>query len=191
MSDSRRAADSAPRGFVLPEDKLTLEQRGLRIMCKITLAWASVSFVIDEASLLVDKTPLFAMFSDFGVFAAFLQASIVPALIFAATAAYALLGAVGARTPAKITPFFAIAFVCAMLGGWDLASRISLGTAPVAYTVEVLFVIATACLAWQVKKTTYPEDWYERKEAAKARRRQAKKNARTERKALRENGRVS
>lgn len=168
-------------GLVLPEDKLTIEQRALRVLCRIMLGWSLLSFIVEEGVLLVQETPLFLMPSNPGLITAFLLDSVMPLLIFVANAAYAFLGVIGARTPAKITPFFAIAFVSAMLGGWDLASKISLGTAGFAYALEVVFVIVTACVAWQVKKTTYPEDWYEQKEAAKARRKRAKRQAREQR----------
>lgn len=177
------------RGFVLPEDKLTIEQRALRVLCRIMLGWALLSFVVDEVTLLVAQTPLFLMPGNPDLLFAFLSASMMPALSFAANAAYAFLGVIGARTPAKITPFFAIAFVSAMLGGWDLASKISLGTAGLPYAFEVVFVIATACIAWQVKKTTYPQDWYERKEAARLRRKEAKRQARAEARDKRRDGR--
>lgn len=179
-ADDKRLA-RGQGGLILPEDKLTLQQRALRALCRIMLGWSLLSFIVEEGVLLVEKTPLFLMPSNPDLFVAFLLASVMPVLSFAANAVYALLGTIGARTPAKITPFFAIAFVIAMLGGWDLASKISLGTAGLSYAFEVLFVIATACVAWQVKKTTYPEDWYERKEAAKARRKNAKKQVRADR----------
>lgn len=183
------AHEKPQRGFVLPEDKLTIEQRVLRVLCRIMLGWALLSFIVDEVTLLVSQTPLFLMPGNPYLFFAFLSASIMPALSFAANAVYALLGVIGARTPAKITPFFAIAFISAMLGGWDLASKISLGTAGLPYAFEVVFVVATACIAWQVKKTTYPQDWYERKEAARLRRKEAKRQARAEARNKRHNGR--
>ncbi|MDO4443639.1 MAG: hypothetical protein Q4B69_07175 [Slackia sp.] len=176
-----KTRNGSERGFILPEDKLTLEQRALRVLCRIMLGWSLLSFIVDEATLLVTQTPLFLMLENPGMLFEFVSASMLPALSFIANIAYAFLGFIGARTPSKITPFFAIAFLSAMLGGWDLASKISLGTAGVSYVVEVAFVIATACIAWQVKKTTYPKDWYERKEAAKMRRKEAKKRAKAQR----------
>ncbi|MDO5043126.1 MAG: hypothetical protein Q4D92_06390 [Slackia sp.] len=151
------------------------------MLCRIMIAWSLLSFIVEEGIFLVQKTPLFLMPSNPELVVSFLSASLMPLLIFAANAAYAFLGVIGARTPAKITPFFAIAFASAMLGGWDLASKISLGTAGFAYALEVVFVIVTACVAWQVKKTTYPEDWYEQKEAAKIRRKDAKRRSRAQR----------
>lgn len=180
---SLEASARPNRGFILPEDKLTIEQRALRVLCRIMLGWSLLSLIVEETALLVSKTPLFLMPGDPAIFFAFLSASTLPLFSFAANAVYAFLGVIGARTPSKITPFFAIAFASAMLGGWDLASKISLGTAGLAYALQVAFVIATACIAWQVKKTTYPEDWYERKEAAKLRRKEAKRRARAEAKA--------
>lgn len=170
------------RGLVLPEDKITLQQRVLRVLCRVMVGWALLSFVVDEGILLVQETPLFDMFGNLDLFMVFLARSAIPLASFVANVAYAFLGAIGARTPSRITPFFAIAFVSALLGGWDLASKISLGTAGLLYSVEVLFVIVTACVAWQVKKTSYPEDWYERKEAARERRIDAKRKARAARK---------
>ncbi len=172
-------------GFILPEDKITLQQRVLRVLCRVMMGWALLSLVVDEGVLLVQETPLFDMPGNSDLFMAFLASSVMPLVSFAANVAYAFLGAIGARTPSRITPFFAIAFVSALLGGWDLASKISLGTASLLYSVEVLFVIVTACVAWQVKKTTYPEDWYERKEVARERRKDAKRKARAERKRCR------
>ncbi|RNL18385.1 hypothetical protein DMP07_08590 [Slackia faecicanis] len=181
---SEKASQTGSRGgegLILPEDKITLEQRTLRVLCRIMMGWAVLSLVVEEGVLLVQETPLFDIPGNPALLAAFAAGSIMPLASFAANAAYAFLGFIGARTPTRITPFFAVAFVSALLGGWDLASKISLGTASVPYAVEVLFVIVTACVAWQVKKTTYPEDWYERKEAAKARRKDAKRKACAER----------
>lgn len=170
------------RGLILPEDKITLQQRVLRVLCRVMVGWALLSFIVDESVLLVQGTPLFDMPGNHDLLMTFLARSVMPLASFVANVAYAFLGAIGARTPSRITPFFAIAFVSALLGGWDLASKISLGTAGLLYSIEVLFVIVTACVAWQVKKTTYPEDWYERKEAARERRIDAKRKARAERK---------
>mgnify|MGYP006940164035 CR=1 FL=1 len=68
--------------------------------------------------------------------------------------AIGFLGLRGARNPRKITLFFWITFVDAMLTAWALASSVSAGTCDLTSLVSGLFVIALAVCAWQVRGQT-------------------------------------
>lgn len=66
----------------------------------------------------------------------------------------AFLGLRGARDPNKITLFFWIAFIDAMLTAWAMASNISQGTIDPASIGSALFIIGIAVCAWQVRAQT-------------------------------------
>ena len=68
--------------------------------------------------------------------------------------AIGFLGLRGARNPRKITLFFWITFVDAMLTAWALASSVSAGTCDLTSLVSGLIVIALAVCAWQVRGQT-------------------------------------
>lgn len=65
-----------------------------------------------------------------------------------------VLGVRGAKNPRKITLFFWITFIDAMLTAWALASSVSAGTCDLTSLVSGLFVIALAVCAWQVRGQT-------------------------------------
>lgn len=65
-----------------------------------------------------------------------------------------ILGVRGARNPCKITLFFWITFIDAMLTAWALASSVSSGMCDLTSLVSGLFVIALAVCAWQVRGQT-------------------------------------
>lgn len=171
--------------LVVPEDLLTDDQKTLRMLCTILLVWAWISFGVTELGILVDEVPLFSILGNPSMLLDFAMASAVPALILAFGVMVAILGYRGVANPRKITPFFTIIFVEAMLVGWDLASKLSLGMFDPVYVAEAAVVIGAACFAWRVKEATYPDDWFERKEAARAQRKAARKAERASRRELR------
>lgn len=161
------------KGLVVPEHLRTNDQKILRLLLNIVISWAFLTYLLTIGYMLVSVTPLFTMLHDFSLVKTFLHNMVLPSAGFFVSCFVVGLGYRGMRNPYKISPFFAIIFVDALLIGWDLASQISMGVFNITYIIRGVLIILTAYYAWQVKKTTYPDDWFEQKEAAKAHRKQA------------------
>lgn len=151
VGEANEAMSAAPVG----DDgvPMTRWQLWLRRLCLFVIAWAVVELLLGAAlwggylfSLLVlDVEP------------AVLAEPIVGAMAMVGAClnlVIGLLGVRGAKNPCKITLFFWITFVDAMLTAWALASSVSAGSCDLTSLVSGLFVIALAVCAWQVRGQT-------------------------------------
>lgn len=132
---------------------MTVWQVWLRRLCLFVIAWALAELVLgavlggayffgltwwdDSAAELVE--PIVGVMALLGAFLNLL---------------IGFLGVRGAKNPSKITLFFWITFIDAMLTAWALASSVSSGTCDITSLVSGLFVIAVAVCAWQVRGQT-------------------------------------
>ena len=141
----------APRG----DDgaPMTSWQVWLRRLCLFVIAWAVAELALGavlwgayllDIPILGDAAP--ALAEPLVGAAALLGACLNLVIGF--------LGVRGAKNPCKITLFFWITFVDAMLTVWALASSVTSGTWDLTSLVSGLFVIALAVCAWQVRGQT-------------------------------------
>lgn len=128
-------------------------QLWLKRLCTIVIAWAAFELVLAAAlaaaylvNLPLVNNEIFAHLNSsssmMALFGAFLNLII------------GILGIRGAKDPRKITLFFWITFIDAMLTAWSLASSVSLGASDLTSMVSGLFIIALAVCAWQVRGQT-------------------------------------
>ena len=144
VKDMVEAADSRAEPQSVGENgaPMTIWQVWLRRLCLFVIVWAIAEVLLGAA---LWGAYLFArMVLD--VEPSVLAEPVVGAIGF--------LGLRGARNPRKITLFFWITFVDAMLTAWALASSVSAGTCDLTSLVSGLFVIALAVCAWQVRGQT-------------------------------------
>lgn len=132
---------------------MTAWQVWLRRLCLFVVAWAMVELLLGTAlwgvflfgrSILGAEAGAFAepIVGAIALFGAFLNLLI------------GFLGIRGAKNPRRITLFFWITFIDAMLTAWALASSVSAGSCDLTSLVSGLFVIALAVCAWQVRGQT-------------------------------------
>lgn len=145
------AAASAPVG----DDgaPMTAWQVWLRRLCLFVVAWALAELVLGTA--LWGAHLLGVPLLDGAAFS--FDAPVVGAMALAGAVlnlAIGALGVRGARNPRRITLFFWITFVDALLTVWALASSVSAGSCELTSLVSGLFVVALAVCAWQVRGQT-------------------------------------
>lgn len=132
---------------------MTQWQVWLRRLCLFVVVWAVAELILGVAlwgayflGLLVwdgaDATLVEPVVGAMAMFGACLNLII------------GILGVRGARNPCKITLFFWITFIDALLTAWALASSVSSGSWDLTSLVSGLFVIALAVCAWQVRGQT-------------------------------------
>lgn len=132
---------------------MTKWQIWLRRLCLFVIAWAVAELLLGAA---LWGGYLFGLLA-LGVEPAVLAEPVVGAMAMVGAClnlAIGLLGVRGAKNPCKITLFFWITFVDAMLTAWALASSVSAGSCDLTSLVSGLFVIALAVCAWQVRGQT-------------------------------------
>lgn len=155
VKDMVEAADSRAEPQSVGENgaPMTIWQVWLRRLCLFVIVWAIAEVLLGAA---LWGAYLFArMVLD--VEPSVLAEPVVGAMAMAGAClnlAIGFLGLRGARNPRKITLFFWITFVDAMLTAWALASSVSAGTCDLTSLVSGLFVIALAVCAWQVRGQT-------------------------------------
>ena len=143
VKDMVEAADSRAEPQSVGENgaPMTIWQVWLRRLCLFVIVWAIAEVLLGAA-----------------LWGAYLFARMVldvePSVL-----AEPVVGAMAMALPAfveglKITLFFWITFVDAMLTAWALASSVSAGTCDLTSLVSGLFVIALAVCAWQVRGQT-------------------------------------
>ncbi len=148
-------ANEATRPLAVGDDgaPMTRWQVWLRRLCLLTLAWAVAELVAGAAlwaAYLLDVPLLGSIGRDF-------VAPQMGAMAFLGALLNLVIGALGvrgAKDPRKITLFFWIMFVDAMLTAWALASSVSYGACDLTTLVSGLFVISLAVCAWQVRGQT-------------------------------------
>ena len=148
--------DGAGRAGALVGDDgvpMTSWQMWLRRLCLFVIVWAVAELLLGAAlwgGYLFGRLVL-------GVEPSVLAEPVVGAMSMAGAClnlVIGLLGLRGARNPRKITLFFWITFVDAMLTAWALASSVSTGSCDLTSLVSGLFVIALAVCTWQVRGQT-------------------------------------
>ena len=155
VKDMVEAADSRAEPQSVGENgaPMTIWQVWLRRLCLFVIVWAIAEVLLGAA---LWGAYLFArMVLD--VEPSVLAEPVVGAMAMAGAClnlAIGFLGLRGARNPRKITLFFWITLVDAMLTAWALASSVSAGTCDLTSLVSGLFVIALAVCAWQVRGQT-------------------------------------
>lgn len=132
---------------------MSVWQVWLRRLCLFVIVWAIAELLLGAVlwgayllgiSLWTDTAAEFAM-------------PVVGAMALLGALLNLLIGVLGvraAKNPCRITLFFWITFVDAMLTAWALASSVSTGTCDLTSLVSGLFVIALAVCAWQVRGQT-------------------------------------
>lgn len=152
---------------------MTPWQIWLRRLCVVMIVWAGLELILGiffiAAPQVIDFEAIFGTekFLDIGmqeVFTILGVSSLVGAFL---NVVIAFLGIRGAEHPQRITVFFWIALVDAVLTAWSLAGNISLGVFDPAGLVSGLFIIALAVCAWQVRKQTGYFDKHPKHEAGK------------------------
>lgn len=132
---------------------MTKWQIWLRRLCLFVIVWAVAELLLGAAlwgGYLVSLLVL-------GIEPAVLAEPVVGAMAMVGAClnlAIGLLGVRSAKNPCKITLFFWITFIDAMLTAWALASSVSAGSCDLTSLVSGLFVIALAVCAWQVRGQT-------------------------------------
>lgn len=132
---------------------MTAWQVWLRRLCLFVIVWAVAELLLGAA---LWGAFLFARLA-LGIEPSVLAEPVVGAMAMVGAClnlVIGLLGLRGARNPRKITLFFWITFVDAMLTAWALASSVSGGSCDLTSLVSGLFVIALAICAWQVRGLT-------------------------------------
>ncbi|MGI6104755.1 MAG: hypothetical protein ACOYD7_01005 [Raoultibacter sp.] len=139
---------------------MTAWQIWLRRLCIVMIVWAVLGLIaglffmlapqfIDLQSVFGDEKIL-----DLGIQEAFTLLSVSSLVGAFLNVVIAFLGIRGAENPKKVTLFFWIALIDAVLTAWALASNISIGIIDPTSIVSGLFIIALATCAWQVRKQT-------------------------------------
>lgn len=140
---------------------MTTWQVWLRRMCWVLLGWsflllgiAVVLFIVGTIAQVdnIDSIVLFDQTIEVHFFATMLSISSFAGAVL--NAAVALLGIRGANNPPKITLFFWIVLIDAVLTAWSLASNFSRGIFDPMSILSGLFIITLATCAWQVRKQT-------------------------------------
>ena len=139
---------------------MTIWQICLKRLCWVMIAWGVIGLILGIVIIVEkDVIPSNILFSLSG----FMQVSpedawfalgismVISAVI---NLFLALLGIRGAKNPSKITLFFWIVLLDAVLTAWSLASNISIGTIDPSGFVSGIFIIAVAICAWEVRKQT-------------------------------------
>lgn len=132
---------------------MTAWQVWLRRLCLFVIVWAVAELLLGAG---LWGAFLFARLA-LGIEPSVLAEPIVGAMAMVGAClnlVIGLLGLRGARNPRKITLFFWITFVDAMLTAWALASSVSGGSCDLTSLVSGLFVIALAVCTWQVRGQT-------------------------------------
>ncbi|WP_080798926.1 hypothetical protein [Arabiibacter massiliensis] len=149
------AEGAATAGAPIGDDgaPMTAWQVWLRRLCLFVVVWALAELVLGTAlwgvHLLGVQLPDGAALS--------FDAPVVGAMALAGAVLNLAIGALGirgARNPRRITLFFWITFVDALLTVWALASSVSAGSCDLTSLVSGLFVVALAVCAWQVRGQT-------------------------------------
>lgn len=139
---------------------MSIWQIWLRRLCFIMIAWGVIGLILGIAVIVgKDMIPSDILFSLSGFIEvspedAWLTLGITMVISGAINLFLALLGIRGAKNPSKITLFFWIVLLDAVLTAWSLASNISIGTIDPSGFVSGIFIIAVAICAWQVRKQT-------------------------------------
>lgn len=152
MSDGMNSYEKAPEVCAVGAP-MTAWQVWLRRLCLFVIVWAVAELLLGAA---LWGAFLFARLA-LGIEPSVLAEPVVGAMAMVGAClnlVIGLLGLRGARNPRKITLFFWITFVDAMLTAWALASSVSGGSCDLTSLVSGLFVIALAICAWQVRGLT-------------------------------------
>lgn len=132
---------------------MTTWQIWLRRLCLFVMAWAAVELVL--GTLLWGAYVLgLPVFGEGGLSDAAVDVGAMALVGALLNLVIGALGVRGAKNPSKITLFFWITFIDAMLTAWALASSVSSGSCDLTSLVSGLFVIALAVCAWQVRGQT-------------------------------------
>ncbi|WP_160942940.1 hypothetical protein [Eggerthella guodeyinii] len=132
---------------------MTTWQVWLRRLCLFVIVWAVAELLLGAAlwgGYLFGRMVL-------GAEPSVLAEPVVGAMSMAGACLNLIIGFLGlrgARNPRKITLFFWITFIDAMLTAWALASSVSTGSCDLTSLVSGLFVIALAVCTWQVRGQT-------------------------------------
>lgn len=137
----------------LVDAPMTSWQVWLRRLCLFVVVWAVAELLLGAALWGGYLFSLFVLDAEPSV----LAEPVVGAMALVGAClnlVIGLLGIRGAKNPCKITLFFWITFVDALLTAWALASSVSAGSCDLTSLVSGLFVIALAVCAWQVRGLT-------------------------------------
>lgn len=132
---------------------MTSWQIWLHRLCLLMIAWAVAELLLAAllwASYLLDIPGIRELIGGLIV----PEVSTMTLLVAILNLIIGPLGIRGAKDPRKITVFFWIVFIDAMLTAWALASSVSYGICDLASLISGLFVIALAVCAWQVRGQT-------------------------------------
>lgn len=158
MKEGKGMAESASvaaKRLVIGDDgaPMTRWQIWLHRLCMLLVAWAVVELAAGTAlwaAYLLDIPLLGPIGRDLVA----PQAGVMALLGALLNLVIGILGIRGAKNPRKITLFFWIMFVDAMLTAWALASSMSYGACDLTSLVSGLFVILLAICTWQVRGQT-------------------------------------
>lgn len=152
MSDGTNSHEETPEVCAVGAP-MTTWQVWLRRLCLFVVVWAIAELLLGAAlwgGYLFSRSVL-------GVEPSVLAEPVVGAMAMVGAClnlVIGLLGIRGAKNPCRITLFFWITFIDAMLTAWALASSVSTGSLDLTSLVSGLFVIALAVCAWQVRGLT-------------------------------------
>lgn len=132
---------------------MTAWQIWLRRLCLLVVVWALAEFALG-ALLWAAYLLNIPLLGDIGRDLVSPELSVMAFLGALLNLVIGALGIRGAKDPRRITLFFWITFIDAMLTAWALASSVSYGSCDVTSLVSGLFVIALAVCAWQVRGQT-------------------------------------
>lgn len=132
---------------------MTTWQIWLRRLCLFVVGWAAVELVLGTGLWGIYLLGL-PVFGEGGLTGAAVDVGVIAMVGALLNLIIGALGVRGAKNPRKITLFFWITFIDAMLTAWALASSVSSGSCDLTSLVSGLFVIALAVCAWQVRGQT-------------------------------------
>ncbi len=139
---------------------MTNWQIWLRRFCVVMLVWAALELVVGLLMLIsipfIPADVFTSIEQAMGMAAQDAWTSLgISAMVGSViNIVMALLGIRGAKNPCKITLFFWITLINAVLTAWALASNVSNGVIDPVSLVSGLFIIALAVCAWQVRGQT-------------------------------------
>lgn len=140
---------------------MTQWQIWLRRLCIVVVCYSVFLLILSAVLLVIGYTTQFADLEPVTLFDSTYKAQEISAALGISAlvggilnTVVALLGIRGAKNPNKITLFFWIIFIDALLTTWALASNIASQIFDPASIVSGLFIISLAVCAWQVRKQT-------------------------------------
>lgn len=141
-------------------ERMTVWQIWLRRLCVVMIAWAGLEllvgafFLVSMLFIPIEALESIEGYTDLApqdAYALLGISSLVGAFL---NVVIAFLGIRGSENPTRITVFFWIALIDAVITAWALVGNISNGVFDPAGIVSGLFIIALATCAWQVRKQT-------------------------------------